>query len=148
MLVLLIGSSTISFANRELYVVSAKHCSRDHHCNTLQSYLESGTTTFTSNTTIRFGPGTHYAASPRPTTLLISNVSNLLLIGPHVGPDDIPLASIHCNYTLQFRIEHAYNVSVRMLERSTGVELTPVFISLSYWPKPLLLPSTTLIQFL
>ena len=49
-------------------------------------------------------------------TLVISNVSNLVLKGPEVGPGEPPQASIWCNYTVQFRISNSHNVSLRALD--------------------------------
>ena len=49
-------------------------------------------------------------------TLVISNVSNLVLTGPEVGPGEPPLASIWCNYTVQFRISNSHNVSLQGLD--------------------------------
>ena len=48
-------------------------------------------------------------------TLIISNVSNLVLTGPKVGPGEPPQASIWCNYTVQFRISDSHNVTLQGL---------------------------------
>ena len=94
-----------SHTHRELYVKSTptQQCPQHHQCHTLLSYLKNGTTSFTSNTTLHFLPGNHSAAVPQPMTLVISNISNLALIGPEVGPDEPPVAHIWCNYTMQFQ---------------------------------------------
>ena len=119
--VLLISCSVIGYCqehghtHRELYVKSTptQQCPQHHQCHTLLSYLEVGTTSFTSNTTLHFLPGNHSAAVPQTMTLVISNISNLALIGPEVGPDEPPVAHIWCNYTMQFQFTNASNVSLK-----------------------------------
>ena len=117
---LLISCSTACCVgeHRKLYYMKSdptQPCPDGHNCDTLLSYFDSGSAAFfLSNTTLHFLPGIHSAVSPEPTPLVISNVSNLLLTGPQVGPGDTPLATIVCNYTSQFRIENSYNVSLKM----------------------------------
>ena len=65
---------------------------------------------------MHFFPGNHSAAVPQPMTLVISNISNLALRGPEVGPDEPPVAHIWCNYTMQFQFTNAINVSLKGLE--------------------------------
>ena len=121
--VLLISCSVIGYCqehghtHRELYVKSTptQQCPPHHQCHTLLSYLQNGTISFTSNTTLHFLPGNHSAAVPLPMTLVISNISNLALIGPEVGPDEPPVAHIWCNYTMQFHFKNAINVSLKGL---------------------------------
>ena len=104
--------------HRELYVKSTptQECPQHHQCHTLLSYLKNGTTSFTSNTTLHFLPGNHSAAVPQPMTLVISNISNLALVGPVVGPEEPPVAHIWCSYTMQFHFKNASNVSLKGLE--------------------------------
>ena len=122
--VILVSSIAIAYCqehghtHRELYVKSTptQECPQHHQCHTLLSYLQDWTASFTSNTTLHFLPGNHSAAVPQPMILVISNISNLALIGPEVGPDEPPVAHIFCNYTMQFQFINASNVSLKGLE--------------------------------
>ena len=64
---------------------------------------------------MHFLSGNHSAAVPQPMTLVFSNISNLALVGPEVGPDEPPVAHIWCNYTMQFQFTNAINVSLKGL---------------------------------
>ena len=86
---------------RELYVKSdpTQPCPEDYQCHTLLVYLQNATTTFITNTTLYFLPGSHSAVLSQAKTLVISNVTNLVFIGPEEHP---PVVEIQCNYTMQF----------------------------------------------
>ena len=136
--VVLVSSIAIAYCqehghtHRELYVKSTptQQCPQHHQCHTLLFYLQNGTTSFTSNTTLHFLPGNHSAAMPQPMTLVISNISNLALRGPEVGPDEPPVAHIWCNYTMQFQFTNASNVSLKGLEfRECGIKQLSVTLS-------------------
>ena len=111
------SSQQHSREHTELYIKATptQLCPQGHLCHTLVTYLHNTTVSFSSNTTLHFLPGNHSAVSPQPTTLVISNISNLVLTGPEVGPGEPPQAIIRCNHTVQFRISDPRNVSLQGL---------------------------------
>ena len=112
---MLVLSSAGQAEHRELYVRSTpdQQCPHGHLCLTLLHCLHNTSAAFTSNTTLHFLPGHHSAVWPHNTTLVVSNVSNLVLTGPDVGPGEPPQASIWCNYTVQFHFRNTTNIAVR-----------------------------------
>ena len=111
----LVLSSAGQDEHRELYVKSTpnQQCRQGHLCLTLLDCLHNASAAFTTNTTLLFLPGNHSAVWPHNTTLVISNVSNLVLTGPEVGPGEPPQASIWCNYTMQFHFRNTTDFVVR-----------------------------------
>ena len=111
----LVLSSAGHAEHRELYVRSTpdQQCQQGHLCLTLLHCLHNTSAAFTSNTTLHFLSGHHSAVWPHNTTLVISNVSNLVLTGPEVGPGEPPQASIWCNYTIQFHFRNTTDFAVR-----------------------------------
>ena len=113
----LVLSSAGQAEHRELYVRSTpdQQCPHGHLCLTLLHCLHNTSAAFTSNTTLHFLPGHHSAVWPHNTTLVVSNVSNLVLTGPDVGPGESPQASIWCNYTIQFHFRNTTDIAIRNL---------------------------------
>ena len=113
----LVLSSASQTEHRELYVKSSpdQHCPQGYLCRTLLDYLHNISATFTTNTTLHFLPGNHSAVWSHNMTLVISNVSYLVLTGPDVaiGPGKPPQASIWCKYTMQFHFRHTTDLAIR-----------------------------------
>ena len=110
-------SSASQAQRRQVYVKSTpdQQCPLGCHCRyTFLNYLHNTSATLSANTTLHFLPGKHSAVSPHNMTLVISNVSNLVLTDPKVGPGEPPQASIWCNYTMQF---HFRNITVLTVRR-------------------------------
>ena len=123
--VVVISCCSASQQHTERYITSKPidSCPLGHFCHTLFEYLLNTTVHFTSNTTLHFLTGNHSAVFSQPTTLpvVISDVSNLALVGPEVGPGEPPLASIWCDYTVQFRISNSHNVTLQDLDIHAGL---------------------------
>ena len=101
--------------NRELYVSTPnQQCPQDYNCSILLDYLQNVSATFTSNTTIHFLPGNHSAVLPQPTTLVVYDVTNLVLTGPKMNKND-SLPQIKCNFITQFHFRNTTNVTFRNL---------------------------------
>ena len=100
---------------RELYVKSdpTQPCPEDYQCHTLLVYLQNATTTFITNTTLYFLPGSHSAVLSQARTLVISHVTNLVFIGPEEHP---PVVEIQCNYTMQFHFREVLSLSIRNIK--------------------------------
>ena len=144
------SSQQHSREHTELYIKATptQPCPQGHLCHTLLTYLHNTTVSFSSNTTIHFLPGNHSAVSPQPTTLLISNVSNLVLTGPEVGPGEPPQASIWYNYTMQFRFSNSHNVSLRGLDIQGcgGPNTYPADFTVKYFSCAMLFDSVHLLE--
>ena len=111
----LVLTSVVRAEHRELYVKSTpdQQCPQGYLCLTLLDYLHSTSATFTTNTTLHFLPGNHSAVWPHNMTLVISNVSNLVLTGPKLGPGESPQTSVWCNYTMQFHFRYITDLAIR-----------------------------------
>ena len=126
--VLFLGSAGQT-EHRELYVKSTpdQQCPQGHLCLTLLDCLHNASAAFTTNTTLLFLPGNHSAVFSHNVTLVVSNVSNLVLTGPEVGPGEPPQASIWCNYTMQFHFRNTADLAVKNIlftECGTSLETT------------------------
>ena len=104
-----------SAGHRELYIKSTpdQQCPQGYLCLTFLDCLHNISAAFTTNTTIHFLPGNHSAVWPHNTTLVVSNISNLVMTGPEVGPREPPQTSISCNYTMQFHFRNTTDFVVR-----------------------------------
>ena len=139
----LVLSSAGQTEHRELYVKSTpdQQCPQGHLCLTLLDCLHNASAAFTTNTTLLFLPGNHSAVFSHNVTLVVSNVSNLVLTGPEVGPGEPPQASIWCKYTMQFHFRNTTDLAVRNIlftECGTSLESPEgeLFPSLVDLPKP------------
>ena len=136
---ILILASVIQGEHRELYVKSTpdQQCPQGYLCLSLINYLHNTSATFTTNTTLHFLSGKHSAVWPHNTTLVISNVSNLVLTGPEVGPGEPPHAIIWCNYTMQFHFTDTTDIAIRyILFTECGTSHTIPEQDLSLLPSP------------
>ena len=76
-------------------------CPREQHCHTLQTYLQDVGHYFRSNTTFHFLPGIHRVSWSNSTSVIIKNISDLVLSGPS-SDTNLPVVSIECNWNLEF----------------------------------------------
>ena len=90
-------------------------CPREQHCYTLQTYLQDVGHYFRSNTTFHFLPGIHRVSWSDSTSIIVSNISDLVLSGP-LSDTNLPVVSIECNWNLEFCFTKVRNLTISNIE--------------------------------
>ena len=90
-------------------------CPREQHCHTLQTYLQDVGHYFRSNTTFHFLPGIHRVSWSNSTSVIVSNLSDLVLSGPS-SDTDLPVVSIECNWNLEFCFTNVKKLTISNIE--------------------------------
>ena len=90
-------------------------CPREQHCHTLQTYLQDVGHYFRSNTIFHFLPGIHRVSWSNSTSLIVSDISDLVLSGP-LSDTNLPVVSIECNWNLEFCFTKVRNLTISNIE--------------------------------
>ena len=90
-------------------------CPREQNCRTLRMYLQDVEHYFRSNTTFHFLPGIHRVSWSESTSVIVSNISDLVLSGPS-SETNLPLVSIECNWNLELCFSTVRKLTISNIE--------------------------------
>lgn len=102
---------------QELFVspTDGGECSREQNCHTLRMYLQDVEHYFRSNTTFHFLPGIHRVSWSESTSVIVRNISDLVLSGPS-SETNLPLVSIECNSNLELCFSTVRKLTISNIE--------------------------------